>query len=77
MLRRKMQLWRLLQRYGLYKEDEKQMKHRYRLYLNGDYYGFGPIDYINSLIRDYLVDCELYGREKVDFRVEKIVKKHG
>ncbi|MEB9454201.1 hypothetical protein [Bacillus anthracis] len=53
------------------------MKHRYRLYLNGDYYGFGPIDYINSLIRDYLVDCELYGREKVDFRVEKIVKKHG
>lgn len=53
------------------------MKQRYRLYLNGDYYGFGPIDHINSLIRDYLVDFELYGREEVDFRVEKIGGKHG
>ncbi|WP_170958759.1 hypothetical protein [Bacillus pseudomycoides] len=52
------------------------MKTRYRLYLNGSYYGFGPIDHINSLIRDYLVDCEMYGRKEVDFRIEEIEKKH-
>ena len=48
------------------------MELRYTLYLNGSFYGCGTIEYINELISDYLVNCNMYGRNEVDFRVEKV-----
>ena len=43
----------------------------YYLYLNGKLYGTGPLDYINALIRDYVVVSELYGHNTVTFTIKK------
>ncbi|HFK1685263.1 TPA: hypothetical protein ACGXND_005230 [Bacillus tropicus] len=53
------------------------MRAIYLLFLNGKYYGCGSKDHINSLITDYIVNCDMYGKEEVYFKVLKSEKKHG
>lgn len=43
----------------------------YSLYLNGKFYGSGPLEYMNELIRDYVVICQMYGKKKVSFDIEE------
>lgn len=45
---------------------------RYRLYLNGQYYGNGSLRYINELIESYVVGRQLYGRLVTEFRIEEV-----
>lgn len=49
----------------------------YACFLNGKLYGCGDIEYMNDLFRDYVVYCEMYGRDDCTFRIttkEKLVE---
>ncbi|AOO61099.1 hypothetical protein BBJ33_06040 [Bacillus velezensis] len=41
----------------------------YACFLNGKLYGCGDIEYMNDLLRDYVVYCEMYGRDDCTFRI--------
>lgn len=41
----------------------------YACFLNGKLYGTGDLEYMNELFRDYVVACEMYGRESCEFRI--------
>lgn len=41
----------------------------YACFLNGKLYGCGDIEYMNELFRDYVVYCEMYGRDDCTFRI--------
>jgi hypothetical protein len=41
----------------------------YACYLNGNIYGVGDLEYMNELFRDYVVTCEMYGREVCEFKI--------
>jgi hypothetical protein len=43
----------------------------YILYLNGSVYGTGDLKYIHELITDYVLHCKMYGKEEVNFKIEK------
>lgn len=43
----------------------------YRLYLNGQFYGGGPKEYMTELFKDYVETCDMYGKDSVDVRVER------
>lgn len=43
----------------------------FKLYLNGRFYGSGDLPYMNELIADYLVKNGMYGKDKMDFSVER------
>lgn len=45
---------------------------RYRLCLNGQYYGNGSLRYINELIESYVIGRQLYGRTDTEFRIEEV-----
>ncbi|PFK99925.1 hypothetical protein COJ01_17925 [Priestia megaterium] len=45
------------------------MSKKYTCYLNGNFYGYGPLEYMNELFRDYVVACEMYGRKEVSFDI--------
>jgi hypothetical protein len=45
------------------------MRQRYHLYLNGKFYGSGPIGYMHELIANCLVGNGMYGKDDVTFRV--------
>ncbi|WP_303984514.1 hypothetical protein [Niallia circulans] len=46
----------------------------YACFLNGKLYGKGDLAYMNDLFRDWVVDCEMYGKDDVTFRVTTIEK---
>jgi hypothetical protein len=43
----------------------------YECYLNGNFYGSGDLSYMKELFVDYVVTCEMYGREQCDFKIVK------
>ena len=43
----------------------------YECYLNGKFYGSGPLEYIRELFEDYFITCKMYGRDKAEFTVRK------
>lgn len=45
---------------------------RYRLYLNGQYYGNGCLHYINELIESYVIGRQLHGRHVTEFMIEEV-----
>lgn len=45
------------------------MSKKYTCYLNGKFYGYGPPEYMNELFRDYVVACQLYGKQEVSFDI--------
>lgn len=45
---------------------------RYRLYLNGHYYGNGSLGYINELIESYVMVRQLHGRLVTEFKIEEV-----
>lgn len=46
----------------------------YACFLNGKLYGKGDLDYMKDLFRDWVVDCEMYGKDDVTFRVTTVDK---
>jgi hypothetical protein len=44
---------------------------RYRLFINGEFYGGGPLRYMHELIRDYVITNRMYGRKQVEFKIVK------
>ena len=45
------------------------MVQMYACFLNGKLYGCGDIEYVNDLFRDYVVNCEMYGRDDCTFHI--------
>jgi len=43
----------------------------YELYVDGQLYGKGPIDYVHTLIDDYVVTSKMYGYGEADFTVRR------
>ncbi|HGE5772738.1 hypothetical protein U0E09_32995 [Bacillus thuringiensis] len=43
----------------------------YRLYLDGEFYGEGDLDYIHQLITEYMLIRGIYSKEKVEFKILK------
>lgn len=41
----------------------------YACFLNGKLYGCGGIEYMNDLFRDYVVNCEMCGKDDCTFRI--------
>lgn len=48
------------------------MTQLYACFLNGNLYVKGDLDYMNTLFRDWVVDCEMYGKDDVTFRVTTV-----
>lgn len=46
----------------------------YACFLNGKLYGTGDLAYMNDLFRDWVVYCEMYGKDDVTFRVTTVEK---
>lgn len=46
----------------------------YACFLNGKLYGKGDLEYMNTLFRDWVVYCEMYGKDDVTFRVTTVEK---
>lgn len=46
----------------------------YACILNGKLYGTGDLDYMSALFRDWVVDCEMYGKDDVTFRITTVEK---
>jgi hypothetical protein len=44
---------------------------RYKCYLNGKFYGSGPLAYMRELFVDYVILNQMYGRSEVDFKIVK------
>jgi hypothetical protein len=42
------------------------------LYKNGRFYGRGRLDYMTELFKDWVETCEMYGKDEVIFKVEKV-----
>lgn len=51
---------------------EKVPQPKFIAYLNGAIYGRGDLAYMSVLFNSYVVDCEMYGSDSMDFRVERI-----
>lgn len=47
----------------------------YMCYLNGKFYGSGNLKYMKELFVDYVVTCEMYGKDEVEFKIVKIPEK--
>ncbi|MEK4824567.1 hypothetical protein NSS71_08410 [Niallia sp. FSL W8-0951] len=47
------------------------MKEVYHCYLNGSFYGAGSKEYMKELFIDYVVTCEMYGKDKCSFEIVK------
>lgn len=47
------------------------MNEIYMCYLNGSFYGSGSLEYIKKLFVDYVVTCEMYGKDKCSFEIVK------
>jgi hypothetical protein len=45
----------------------------YILYINDSPYGIGDLKYVHELIIDYLLNCNMYGKEQVKFEIKKKV----
>ena len=43
----------------------------YECYLNGNRYGIGSLDYMLELFKDYVVTCEMYGKDEAEFKIVK------
>jgi hypothetical protein len=43
----------------------------YICYLNGKFYGTGDLKYMKELFVDYVVNCKMYGKSEVDFKIVK------
>ncbi|WP_057080589.1 hypothetical protein [Bacillus amyloliquefaciens] len=41
----------------------------YACFLNGKLYGCGDMEYMNDLFRDYVVTCEMYGKDDCTFQI--------
>lgn len=44
-------------------------------FLNGDtqqFYGLGDLPYMIELLDDYINTCKMYGKDSIDFRIEKV-----
>ncbi|AWM47464.1 hypothetical protein DDT09_06240 [Bacillus amyloliquefaciens] len=41
----------------------------YACFLNGKLYGWGDLEYMSELFRDYVVYCEMYGIDDCTFRI--------
>ena len=50
------------------------MADTYRCYLNGKFYGGGDLKYMHELFKDYVITCEMYGREECEFKIVKAGK---
>jgi len=46
-------------------------KRVYELYLNGSFYGCGPLFYMKELIMDY-IQMGLYGKDTVEFKIVRV-----
>lgn len=46
-------------------------KRLYELYLNGSFYGCGPLVYMQELITDY-IRMGLYGKATVEFKIVRV-----
>lgn len=44
----------------------------FKCYLNGKFYGSGDLHYMHELFKDYVLDCGMYGKDEVDFKIVKI-----
>ncbi|WP_161805237.1 hypothetical protein [Sporosarcina globispora] len=44
----------------------------YRCYLNGKFYGTGNLKYMQELFVDYVVTCEMYGKNQAEFKIIKL-----
>ena len=43
----------------------------YILFKDNELYGHGDLKHVNELIKDYVLTCELYGNDYVEFAIEK------
>lgn len=50
---------------------------RYILYLNGNAYGNGDLPYFHELITHYMCRMDEFGKDEVEFKIEKWVKNNG
>jgi len=51
--------------------NENKPKQIYSMYLNGNFYGSGRLDYMKELFIDYVVTCEMYEKEEVTITIRK------
>ena len=66
--------------YGRIRECEGGVKlQTYICYLNGKFYGGGPLEYMHELFKDYVITCQMYGHEECEFKIVKgnIVKEEN
>lgn len=47
------------------------LKDVYHCYLNGSFYGAGSLEYMKELFVDYVVTCEMYGKDRCSFEIIK------
>ncbi len=47
------------------------MKDRYIMFLNGQFYGGGDLEYMKELFIDYVVTCKMYGKNDVTISIQK------
>lgn len=47
------------------------MSEIYNFYLNGSFYGSGNLEYMKELFVDYVITCEMYGKDKCSFEIVK------
>lgn len=43
----------------------------YQCYINGKFYGGGSLKFIHELFTDYVLTHNMYGREKIEFKITK------
>jgi len=51
--------------------NESVLKEVYQCYLNGSFYGSGNLEYMKELFIDYVITCEMYGKDKCSFEIVK------
>ena len=58
----------------LFKRKERSItsNESYRLFLNGQFYGSGKLDFMHELIKDYLITNEMYGKSECVFKIEQV-----
>ncbi|WP_157861628.1 hypothetical protein [Bacillus mycoides] len=39
----------------------------FKLYINDKFYAMGSYEYLETVVRDWIINCEMYGKEKVTF----------
>lgn len=49
---------------------------KYTCYLNGHFYAIGDLNYMKELFINYVIDCEMYDNDEVEFKIVKDSNPH-